>query len=243
LKSSHSLFFVTISAACRNPRTFLGNLEYDKIPPQIFLSLICQEDFIMLCHFIDAPQLHFFLSANTPQGFVSRFDQLENVGDNWDACLLKGGPGTGKSTLMKAVEKAMVQQQLSAPEQIHCSSDPHSLDALIARDCRWYIADATAPHTAEPRFPGACERLIALGDCWDENVLNQQREEIIRLTRLNLASYERARRFLTASGSLITNLYRIWTTDSDNTDSSIRHGSGYCGNCIFHKHIAASINV
>ena len=44
-----------------------------------------------------------FLGANTPKGFVSLFDELYNPYDNTDAYIIKGGPGTGKSTLMKSV--------------------------------------------------------------------------------------------------------------------------------------------
>ena len=48
-----------------------------------------------------AKPLHFFLGANTPQGFVSRFDQLADWREGWREFVLKGGPGTGKSTLMR----------------------------------------------------------------------------------------------------------------------------------------------
>ena len=164
----------------------------------------------MLYNLSDSRQRRFFLGANTPQGFVSRFDQLEKADEGWDACILKGGPGTGKSSLMKAVGKAIVDNHLSRQlELIHCSSDVQSLDAILAEDCRWYIVDGTAPHTVDAKFPGAYERLVALGNCWDEAQLKANREEIIRLFRLNSAAHERARRFLTAAGSLISNLYRI----------------------------------
>ena len=45
--------------------------------------------------------LHFFLGANTPQGFVSRFDQLGNADKGWRCYVIKGGPGSGKSTLAR----------------------------------------------------------------------------------------------------------------------------------------------
>ena len=106
----------------------------------------------MLYNLIDSRQLRFFLGANTPQGFVSRFDQLEKADEGWDACILKGGPGTGKSSLMKAVGKAIVDNHLSRQlELIHCSSDVQSLDAILAEDCRWYIVDGTAPHASPPK--------------------------------------------------------------------------------------------
>jgi Cdc6-like AAA superfamily ATPase len=54
--------------------------------------------------------LHFFLGANTPQGFVSRYDQLADPTDGWHEFVIIGGPGTGKSTMMKKI----VQQSARA---------------------------------------------------------------------------------------------------------------------------------
>lgn len=89
--------------------------------------------------------LHFFLGANTPQGFVSRFDQLADASDGWRSFILKGGPGTGKSTLMKRVAKN-VEEHCPLVEIIHCSSDVDSLDGVIAPAIKTSVADGTAPH-------------------------------------------------------------------------------------------------
>lgn len=48
-------------------------------------------------------QIRFFLGAEFPQGFVSLFDQLEHGKDGWRMFVMKGGPGSGKSTLMKKI--------------------------------------------------------------------------------------------------------------------------------------------
>lgn len=89
--------------------------------------------------------LHFFLGANTPQGFVSRFDQLADPNDGWREFVIKGGPGTGKSSLMKriAAEKGERCQRV---EMIHCSSDVDSLDGVILPDIKTAIGDGTSPH-------------------------------------------------------------------------------------------------
>jgi hypothetical protein len=96
----------------------------------------------------DKKALHFFLGANTPQGFVSRFDQLSGPEDGWRLFVIKGGPGTGKSSLMKKVAQAFDNQAL---EFIHCSSDADSLDAVILPESRLSIADGTAPHAVMPK--------------------------------------------------------------------------------------------
>ena len=53
------------------------------------------------------PRIQFYLGANSPQGFYSIYDQLLAPGPVEDYFLLKGGPGCGKSTLMRRVGKAM----------------------------------------------------------------------------------------------------------------------------------------
>lgn len=39
-------------------------------------------------------------------------------------------------------------------ELIPCASDPDSLDAIIDYDGRLAMADGTAPHVIEAKFPG-----------------------------------------------------------------------------------------
>ena len=43
----------------------------------------------------------FFPAANTPYGFFSRFDSIYNEKEDKKVIYIKGGSGTGKSTLMK----------------------------------------------------------------------------------------------------------------------------------------------
>ena len=74
--------------------------------------------------------LQFFMGANTPQGFYGFLDDLYDPDDGWRAFLIKSGPGTGKSSLMRRVlEHAVAQGE--EPEAILCSSDPDSLDGVI----------------------------------------------------------------------------------------------------------------
>lgn len=91
--------------------------------------------------------VHYFLGASTPQGFVSRFDQLCDPKAGWRCFVIKGGPGSGKSSLMKKLAQHM--QALGHPPQyIHCSSDVDSLDALIFNELKVSIADGTSPQDA-----------------------------------------------------------------------------------------------
>ena len=95
----------------------------------------------------------FFLGASTPGGFVSRYDQLGSPEDGWRQYLIKGGPGTGKSTLMKRVARQL-DRRCGPIQYIHCSSDVDSLDALVLPQARVAVCDATPPHVLEPQYPG-----------------------------------------------------------------------------------------
>ena len=125
----------------------------------------------------------FFLGANTPCGFYSYFEQSYNTTDQWQIYIIKGGPGTGKSTLMKRICDH-AERQGTAFERIWCSSDPSSLDAVILPYERRAIFDGTAPHILEPKLVGACENIINLGDAWDIENLREHTEHIRNLSEI-----------------------------------------------------------
>ncbi|MEG1943123.1 MAG: hypothetical protein RR049_04835, partial [Angelakisella sp.] len=147
----------------------------------------------------------FFLGANSSQGFVSRFDQLGDPEDSWRCTVIKGGPGTGKSSLMKRLVAAM-SDSCSVIEEIYCSSDVNSLDGVIFPDFKLSIADGTPPHALEPQYPGAYESLFSVCDCWDDTKLYQNRKSIMELSSKCANLHKSAASYLYAAGSLITQL-------------------------------------
>ena len=68
----------------------------------------------------------FYLGANSPTGFYSLYDQLLEPEQAETIYILKGGPGCGKSSLMRRVAQAMEEKGASV-EYIACSGDPDSL--------------------------------------------------------------------------------------------------------------------
>ena len=116
----------------------------------------------------------FFLGANAPGGFVSVFGNCYSAEDGWHTYIIKGGPGTGKSTLMKRVAGYFIKQGVRC-ELCPCSSDPQSLDAVIFPDFKVALLDGTAPHVVEPQYPGACEEIINLGMAWNTQRLSENR--------------------------------------------------------------------
>lgn len=145
----------------------------------------------------------FFLGANTPRGFVSLFDELYNPYKTSGAYIIKGGPGTGKSTFMKKIADELEKRGIYV-ERVHCASDPKSLDGIIAADIGFAMADGTSPHVLEPKFPGAAESILNLGEFWDSDLLKASRDTIIRLTLENSLCHRRSSGYLSAAGSIDT---------------------------------------
>lgn len=142
----------------------------------------------------------FFLGANTPAGFYSLFDELYDPLDGWRLYIIKGGPGTGKSTLMRAVADEADRRGLYN-ERIFCSSDPKSLDGVILPSLKISVADGTAPHVLEPVYPGAVERTVDLGLYRDDEKLGVHRAEIVALTLENKARHLCCARYLAAAAA------------------------------------------
>lgn len=140
----------------------------------------------------------YFLGCNSAFGFVSLFDELYDPYDGWTLYIIKGGPGTGKSTLMKKIAFEAEKKGYSI-EKIYCSSDPDSLDGVIINDLKVSIADGTAPHVLEPRFAGAAEQIINLGEFWDKKSLKENREEIIKYSTMISAQHGNCVRYLRAA--------------------------------------------
>lgn len=143
----------------------------------------------------------FFLGANTPSGFYSLYDQLLSPQETRRVFLLKGGPGCGKSTLMKRVAAAL-EERGEPVEYIRCSGDPDSLDAVIFPALKAAIVDATAPHVLEPALPGVVESYVNLGRFYDHAALAKKREEIAAATAGYKSHYKGAYRCLTAAAQL-----------------------------------------
>ncbi len=142
-----------------------------------------------------------FLGANTPFGFSSLFEELYNPYKNCRSYIIKGGPGTGKSSFMKKIANA-AQKKGYDTELIFCSSDPQSLDGLLIPALNFSIADGTSPHVIEPQFPGACENIINMGAFWNEEGLFKKADKIRSLTIENSLCHRRSARFLSSAGTI-----------------------------------------
>ncbi len=130
---------------------------------------------------------NYFVCANTSAGFVNFFSS--NLADLERIYILKGGPGTGKSSLMKKIGKHFLEKGMEI-EYIRCSSDPSSLDGIIIKELSTGIVDGTPPHTIEPTAPGAIEEYISLGMAWDSQILRDNTDEILYLKKEIFENYK-----------------------------------------------------
>jgi len=91
-----------------------------------------------------------FFGASTPAGSMDFIDNL--TGNISKRYLLKGRPGTGKSTLLRKIAAASAERGLDA-EVYSCAFDSNSLDMLIWPELDKCLFDSTAPHLYEPSRP------------------------------------------------------------------------------------------
>ena len=145
-------------------------------------------------------QTHFFLGANSAEGFYGLYDQLLDA-RLYDLIILKGTPGCGKSTFMRRVAAALEERGLETV-YIHCSGDPDSLDGVIFPAIGTAIVDGTAPHVLEPRYALAHERYVDLSQCCDSAAAKEVANGLTALTDAYRASYREAYHVLRALGSV-----------------------------------------
>ena len=109
-------------------------------------------------------QIQYFLGANSPQGFYSLYPELLAPEQASVIYILKGGPGCGKSTLMRQVA-ARAEEEGETVEYILCSGGPGSLDAVLLPGRRAALVDGTAPHGSgsEGRGPFTGQALLLTG--------------------------------------------------------------------------------
>jgi len=148
----------------------------------------------------------FFPAGNTTEGFYSYFDYMIDFETANHIYTIKGGPGTGKSSLMRKVAKHYHDLGFNI-EYHHCSSDPDSLDGIVISELKVAMMDGTSPHVVDPKVPGVIDDLIDLSIYWDEAKLGRYRKEIIENSQRNKELFKRAYGYLKAAGK-VYDVYR-----------------------------------
>ncbi|NLZ25063.1 MAG: hypothetical protein GX891_01190 [Clostridiales bacterium] len=141
-----------------------------------------------------------FVGSNTPLGFQSFYgEKLKNIARVY---ILKGGPGTGKNTLLKKIGQEASERGLDT-EYWYCSGDPLSLDGIYIKKLNIAIVDGTAPHVIDATLPAVKETVVALGDYIDEAKVRLYSETIIELAHQKSAHYKRAYKALASARKIM----------------------------------------
>ena len=92
---------------------------------------------IGLYKYIESPfgEKTYFAGANSGVGFVNLFGDFYEESSLDRLYIIKGGPGTGKSTFMRILAERAADAGAGA-EYFLCGSDPSSLDAVVLSGAR-----------------------------------------------------------------------------------------------------------
>lgn len=140
----------------------------------------------------------YLASANTSLGFKNCFDSI-NTSKNAFTYILKGGPGTGKSTIMKKIGKHFENKGYFV-EYFYCSSDADSLDGVRIKNIS--IVDGTAPHTTEATIPNVKEKIINVG-AYIGNGVKKHRAKITNLLEKKSNCFKLAYEYFGVIGKII----------------------------------------
>lgn len=106
-----------------------------------------------------------FASATTPDGFVSYLDSLVKPCSN--VHVIVGGPGTGKSTLLRRLADEAVRRGLDV-ELFHCSLNASSLEHIVLPQLGTAVITSVEPHEWQVR-PG--DKVIDMNSCLDPDTV------------------------------------------------------------------------
>ena len=165
----------------------------------------------------------YFAAANGFSGFRSHFNVVFDPRKFDKRFIIKGGPGTGKSTFMKRMQKDLLNMSCEC-EAILCSSDPKSYDGLIITDKngkKIALIDGTAPHETDAVYPGLVDELINLGECWNEQILSKRKSELFSLHEEKKKAYKKAYTLLNFAGASCNNAGSLIRLNSNEFISAI----------------------
>jgi len=155
----------------------------------------------------------FFLGANTHKGFHSYYEYVVPGIPN-RLLILKGGPGTGKSTFLRKIANEFAEMGYDV-ELHHCSSDNDSLDGIRIVPFNIAVMDGTAPHTTDPKYPAVVDEIINLGEYWNKEHIQKYRDTIINCNKELKKLYASSYRFLSAAKQVQDDLESLIGDDYD----------------------------
>lgn len=164
----------------------------------------------------------FFAGGNTESGFVGNYGDIANENELERVYIIKGGPGTGKNTMMRKIAGRVESRGYSA-EYYCCGSDPESVDCVVL-DGKIAVLDGTAPHVWEMRYPGVKSEIIDVSKYLDKAELEPHKDEIISATAMKSAEYASTYRYMRAASVAETEMLEssLHLLDSDKAEKHIK---------------------
>ncbi len=148
----------------------------------------------------------YFLGNNTAYGFKGFYEDELRRRD--PVVLLKGGPGTGKSSILKRVAAEAKRQGYDC-ELWYCSGDPSSLDGVMIKELNAVVTDATAPHASGAELPAIKDFIVDLASSLSHEKLAPNRDKIEEFFAIKRAAFKRAYRHLRLAKCHMDNVYEI----------------------------------
>lgn len=111
-------------------------------------------------------QRHLFASAISPDGLVNYLDTVIRQASM--VYVIKGEPGTGKTTLMKEVADSAVKRGVSV-EIYHCALDPTKIEHLLIPELDVAFTTHIEPHT----YQSESSEVIDMNECISERVTDK----------------------------------------------------------------------
>ena len=145
-----------------------------------------------------------FPGGNTSEGFFSYHKYITN-NIHKKKFILKGGPGSGKSTIMTEIGDEMLEKGYSI-EYHHCPSDRYSVDGIVVQELGIAILDGTAPHIIDPELPGIMDEIIDLGRYIDSEKLMENKDIIINAKSGNKNCYRRTYSYFRAARQILNQI-------------------------------------
>lgn len=142
----------------------------------------------------------YYAAANGFSGFRSYFNEVFASDTLKRLFILKGGPGTGKSSLMRKILNFFSEKGYDT-DAVFCSSDTSSLDGIIIEG-KAAVIDGTAPHETDTKLPGAFDEIVNLGDNWNKETLENHLEKIKELDKNKKQNYSSAYKYLSFLGNI-----------------------------------------
>ncbi|MFT3950718.1 MAG: hypothetical protein QM689_01925 [Oscillospiraceae bacterium] len=145
----------------------------------------------------------YFSGVFTPEGYESELCAFARSAEIF-TYILKGAPGTGKSTLIKALAAEFDDERTV----LFCSpSEPQSADGVLFADMSLFVADGSEPNFLEPHYRSVRQKVVSFDQFLDNYRLAESAEKIIAAAAEHRQLFSRCQSYVRAVSALYADTY------------------------------------